>query len=67
MGVAEAKVVNASWPCLIALQPDALAIVFDFVKPLRAGGNHWFPGWNAKIQTFKHAPWTGDGSEIARL
>src|SRR5437870_1722809 len=39
----------------VALQPKAIAVVLDLVKPVRPGGNVGSTSRNAKIKSLKHA------------
>jgi hypothetical protein len=46
----------------VALQPDAVAVIFDFVKPPRTGGNLCTLDRKAELKRLKHASKIGGAS-----
>jgi hypothetical protein len=51
----------------IALHTQAITVILDFVKPLRAGGNLYSFRRNAELKRFKHAPYICGVRKFARL
>jgi hypothetical protein len=43
----------------VALDPQAVAVIFDLVEPIRAVGDFCTSGRNAKLKRLKHAPQMG--------